>query len=180
MKTKRILSIISLTLFLILAVVLVYEASMPGEISSEHSGAVSGAIQDATEKVESAVGGGGENSLSQKITLNFSEFAYMVRKGIGHFGAFMVLAIFGTYALLTLLKDKASAILLSLTLGVVIATLTELIQLNVQGRYGSFDDVMLDSFGYLVGFVLTVLIALIIKLIGSCRYAKQQNSISNY
>ncbi|MBQ8178813.1 MAG: VanZ family protein [Clostridia bacterium] len=173
MKPKTLFPILSLVIFLLLAVVLVYEASMPGEISSEHSGAVSNVIQDATEKVESVVGGGGENSLSEKITTNWSEFAYMVRKGIGHFGAFLALAVFGTYALINLAPNKASGGLVALLLGVIIATLTEYIQLHVKGRYGSFDDVMLDSFGYAIGFVITIVIALIIYLIGIHRYKKQ-------
>ena len=162
-KSIKVLSIISIVVFVCLSIFLIYEASMPGEVSSSHSGAVSGAIQDVTEKVESTVGGSGE--VSESITNNWSTFTHYVRKGIGHFGAFLVLASFGTFGIVMLLKDKASGVLVSLVLGVSIATITELIQLHVPGRYGCYDDIILDSTGYLVGFALTLVVLGIAYLI---------------
>ncbi len=172
MEKKKIFAWIALLCFVAFSAFLVYEASMPGEVSSEHSGTVSNAIQDATEKVETAVGGGGEGSLSDKITTNFSEFAYMVRKGIGHFGAFALLAMLGTFAFFVLAPDKASGVTVALLLGVIVATLTEYIQLHVEGRYGSFDDVMLDSAGYFAGFIFTVLIGIVVYLVKKSKNKK--------
>ncbi len=162
-KSIKVIAIISMIAFVCLSIFLIYEASMPGEVSSSHSGAVSGAIQDVTEKVESSIGGSG--MVSESITNNWSAFTHYVRKGIGHFGAFLVLAVFGTFGLVMLHKNKASAIALSIVLGVSIATITELIQLHVEGRYGCYDDIVLDSSGYLVGFVFTSLILGIAYLI---------------
>lgn len=173
-KSIKVLSIISIVVFVCLSVFLIYEASMPGEVSSSHSGAVSGAIQDVTEKVESTVGGSGE--VSESITNNWSTFTHYVRKGIGHFGAFLVLALFGTFGIVMLLKDKASGILVSLVLGVSIATITELIQLHVPGRYGCYDDIVLDSSGYLVGMLLTLIVLLIAYAVKKVKKIKNEHN----
>ena len=89
-KSRLTILILSVIALVALTGVLVYESCLPGKVSSEHSGAVSDAVIDATENIESVVGGGESTpdkpSLSDKMKDNFSDFTYYVRKGIGHFG----------------------------------------------------------------------------------------------
>ena len=161
-KVGKAIKYIAFILAILLTIVLIYEACMPGSVSSDHSGAVSDAVVDATEKVENSIGNSNsEDTLSTQIRMNWSEFNRYIRKGIGHFGAFLVLALFATIALYFNDTSKKGYIIISLIYGVCIATLTECLQLGAVGRYGSIDDVMLDSFGYLCGEVLCLLVALI-------------------
>ena len=71
-KSRLTILILSVIALVALTGVLVYESCLPGKVSSEHSGAVSDAVIDATENIESVVGGGGEStpdkpSLSDKM-----------------------------------------------------------------------------------------------------------------
>lgn len=176
MKTIKVLKYVSLVCFLALAVVLIVEASMPGEVSSSHSGSVSNAIQQTTEKVEDAVGGSRE--VSNSMLSNWSKFSYYVRKGIGHFGAFAILGVVGTCAFLFIASDKMGGAAVSLALGISLALATELIQLHVPGRFGSADDVTLDFIGYVVGFAAVIIIVLISRIISIQRY-KNKAKIKN-
>ena len=168
-KSRSIILILATIALVILTGVLVYESCLPGNVSSEHSGAVSDAVIDATENIESVVGGGESTpdkpSLSDKMKDNFSDFTYYVRKGIGHFGAFLVLAVFATLAFLLSHVKPFPAIWLTIIYGLFFATFTESLQLLTPGRAGAFKDVMLDFSGYLVGTVITLLVLLIIRVV---------------
>lgn len=84
----------------------------------------------------------------------FDNFALWVRKTFGHFGAFIVLGIFAALTYHTLFpkstKGKFVAFLVCIAAGFAVAGLTEILQLPIftEGRYCSFDDVMLDFRGY--------------------------------
>lgn len=177
-KFQKAVKWLSLVAFIMLAVVLVYEASMPAKVSSSHSGAVSNAVVDTTEKIEGAIGGtkpntpDSEPTLSEQIRANWGKFNLYIRKGIGHFGAFLVLAIFGTIAFFMLAENRTRGVVVALVLGVSIALITEIIQLYTEGRAGSASDVMLDSFGYVVGCVLTLILFGIIVLVRKRKIAR--------
>lgn len=169
-KSRLTILILSVIALVALTGVLVYESCLPGKVSSEHSDAVSDAVIDATENIESVVGGGGEStpdkpSLSDKMKDNFSDFTYYVRKGIGHFGAFLVLAVFATLAFLLSHVKPFPALLLTIIYGFFFATFTESLQLITPGRAGAIKDVLLDFSGYLVGTVITLLVLLIIRVV---------------
>ncbi|MBO7156936.1 MAG: VanZ family protein [Clostridia bacterium] len=152
------LKYILLIMYLGLGLVLVVEASLPAEVSSGHSGAVSEVVQEVTESV-------GADKLAESIKNNLSEFNHFIRKGIGHFGAFFVLAVVGTLTFGLFNRVKSSSAVISLLTGVGFAILTEAIQVSVPGRYGCFDDVLLDSLGYIIGFVVISIIYLIFSLV---------------
>ena len=82
------------------------------------------------------------------------DFRYAIRKGIGHFGAFLVLAVFGAFIAIMFFKRKWIFGIISLILGFGIAGLTEYIQTLVPGRYGLFKDVMIDYAGYVTGTIV--------------------------
>lgn len=90
------------------------------------------------------------------LITNLSVFLYQVRKGIGHFGAFLVLGIFSTLTFFLWFKPKRWFITAPVNLiqGFMIAAITEIIQLYVPGRYGTFSDVMLDFYGFLLSSIL--------------------------
>lgn len=111
------------------------------------------------------------------ITLKdtIENFYYVVRKMVGHFGAFLVLGIFGSLSYYILfkknLKDKLGAFVVSLIAGFAVAGITEILQLPyfTEGRYCSFNDVLLDFEGYCVStipiFAIIIILHFIIPLI---------------
>lgn len=104
-----------------------------------------------------------------------TNFYYMIRKGIGHFGAFFVLAIFASFVVIMFFKKKWLYALLSLVTGFLIAGLTEYIQTFVPGRSGLFKDVMIDYTGYIVGSIIILGVYLIIYLITRRTNGKQKS-----
>lgn len=101
---------------------------------------------------------------------NYSHFLLLVRKGIGHFLSFAVFAVAGAVFFIMCFKKKWIYLPISLICGFTIAGITELIQLGVKGRYGCFNDVMIDFSGYFIGTIivfitygLCILIKLLIK-----------------
>ena len=92
------------------------------------------------------------NPLTFKDTIE--NFYYTIRKGIGHFGAFFVLGIFAVLSYYRLFpkstKGKLLGFVICLVAGFAVAGITEILQLPIftEGRYCSFDDVLLDFNGY--------------------------------
>lgn len=88
----------------------------------------------------------------QNLINNLNDFFYKVRKGLGHFGAFLVLGIFSTFTWLLFFTKKKMffSVPINLILGFGIAALTEIIQLYVPGRYGALSDVLLDFSGFIL------------------------------
>ena len=94
---------------------------------------------------------------------NHDAFAAFIRKAVGHFGLFMVsgsLTSLAIYLTLDPLKKFKywMLIVMSLGFGLFMGILTEIIQLNVDGRSGEFTDVLIDFSGYLLGFLIILLI----------------------
>jgi VanZ family protein len=91
---------------------------------------------------------------------DLSTFFYKVRKGLGHFAAFLILGIFSTLTYFMWFKKKEWVISLPLNFitGFYIAFLTEFIQRYVPGRSGNFNDVIIDMSGFLLSsIIITVL-----------------------
>ena len=98
---------------------------------------------------------------------NHDAFAAFIRKAVGHFGLFMVsgsLTSLAIYLALDPLKKFKywMLIIMSLGFGLFMGILTEIIQLNVDGRSGEFTDVLIDFSGYLLGFLIILLILFLI------------------
>ncbi|MBP5193976.1 MAG: VanZ family protein, partial [Clostridia bacterium] len=105
----------------------------------------------------------GENATTASLTLTVekarfsdrvSDYFLVIRKAIGHFGAFFVLGLFGAVAYLFFARKgaaaKTAAFVLCVAAGFAVAGITEICQLPVftSGRYCSFSDVLLDFNGY--------------------------------
>lgn len=112
----------------------------------------------------------------ERITLKdtIENFYYVIRKSIGHFGAFLVLGFLGSFTYYIIFKKnltgKLLAFVVNLAAGFAVAGITEILQLPyfTQGRYCSFDDVLLDFSGYCTSSIpiyLVIIIAQIVMMI---------------
>ena len=120
----------------------------------------------------------------ERLTLEdtIDNFYHWVRKAMGHFGAFLVLGIFGslTYYIIfkKSLKGKLLACLTCIFAGFAVAGITEILQLPIftVGRGPSFSDVMLDFAGYCTStlpiYVIILLIHLVIYLAKKIKSSK--------
>lgn len=89
-----------------------------------------------------------------------------IRKGIGHFGAFLLTGIFASLTFALFIRRKYLAIPPTLISGFALAGLTELLQMITPGRGPAFADVLLDFQGFCfaaVPILLGFLIAYIVR-----------------
>lgn len=97
---------------------------------------------------------------------NYVDFASFIRKSIGHFLLFGVSAIFTTWAFYLVLnkvfKKKWFIVLVSGLFGITVASVTELIQLFIPLRSGTWIDVGINILGYAVFLALTILFGFLI------------------
>ncbi len=98
------------------------------------------------------------------------DYELFIRKAIGHFSSFFLLAIFASivyYRVVEMLFTKRRNLyylIIVLLVGFFTAFLAETFQLPifVNGRSASVLDVLLDFSGYFLGFLITIFIRLII------------------
>ena len=91
---------------------------------------------------------------------DLSNFLIMIRKSVGHFGAFLVYGIASTF-FFQMIFDKKNwlfAGILNISQGFGIATFTEFIQLFVVGRIGTFNDVLIDFTGFICSSIFITLV----------------------
>ena len=103
----------------------------------------------------------------QMVIENMQEFFGKMRKLLGHFGAFLVLGIFSTFTYLLYFQDKKWfwSVPLNFVQGFALASLTEWIQTFTPGRWGCWEDVLLDISGFMCSaLILTILVLLIYLL----------------
>ena len=97
---------------------------------------------------------------------NYVDFASFIRKSIGHFLLFGVSAIFTTWAFYLILnkviKKKWFIVLVSGLFGIAVASVTEMIQLFIPLRSGTWIDVGINILGYAVFLALTILFGFLI------------------
>ena len=98
---------------------------------------------------------------------NYSDFATFIRKAFGHFGLFSISGFLTSLAVFLSIypfiwSKYYMPIIISLELGLLMGLITELIQLNVNGRSGELTDVLIDFAGYMFGFLLILLILFLI------------------
>ena len=98
---------------------------------------------------------------------NHDSFASFIRKAFGHFGLFAVSGLLSSLAVYFAFNPQKWSkyyllIIISLGFGLLMGITTELIQLNVPGRSGEFRDVLIDFSGYLLGFLIILLILFLV------------------
>ena len=120
-------------------------------------------VEDGEVKISSDIN---VKIVKKSFVSNIASFRYYIRKGIGHFGAFLVTAVLATMTAIFFFiykkwwvgLIKIAAVLLY---GFLFAGLTELIQSFVPGRAGLFSDVIIDFSGYSVGAAIVAIIYVI-------------------
>ena len=114
------------------------------------------------------------NVRKQDLIKDLSKFFYQVRKGLGHFGAFLVLGICSTFTYMLYMKNKKwlIAVPVNFAAGFALAGLTELIQKYVPGRAGRWADVWIDYCGFLCSAIILTFSILIYFFIKSKKKPK--------
>ena len=101
----------------------------------------------------------------------------VIRKLVGHFGLFGVSGIITTVDFLlvkeALVNKKRIVIIGSLSVGLIVAFISELAQLFTPGRYFSMIDVLIDFSGYLLFGGITFTIFYLVY-----RHKEKKNNVS--
>lgn len=110
----------------------------------------------------------------QDLIQDLSKFFLIVRKSLGHFGAFLAFGICSTLTYLLFFKKKQLifSIPFNFLQGFLLACLTEYIQLHVPGRSGLWSDVVIDFTGFICSAAIITIGMLIMYYI---KYKKQKN-----
>ncbi len=109
------------------------------------------------------------STISDTVNIDFNaDFASFIRKALGHFLLFAFNGMVTTLAILSYRNRKNDFIikqpyLISGVFGFIIAILSEIIQHFTPGRFFAFKDIAVDTFGYLLGLLIIVIIVLIYK-----------------
>lgn len=108
---------------------------------------------------------------------DFNNVKTSLRKTIGHAFVFTITQVFTLLTIFMFLFDKKWWLwpTLSLSCGLVLAIISEIIQRFVPGRNGSFTDVLIDFAGVTVGAISVMLVILIIKMSKSKNNKSKEN-----
>ena len=144
MKLKKILFYIFVVLAVATDVLILVEAAIGGNKSAGQSLGVTQLVIDFVKIFDP----------NSPIVLNPDVTHAVVRKLVGHFGLFGASGLFSTIAML-LYKDvrfdkKMVVFAISEGSGLVLAFVSELIQLATPGRFFSIGDVFIDYSGYII------------------------------
>lgn len=144
MKLKRVIFYLFVVLAVITDVLIIVEAAIGGSNSSGQSLGVTQLIIDIVKIFDP----------NSPIVLNPDVTHAVVRKLVGHFGLFGASGLFTTIAML-LYKDvrydkKMVVFAISEGSGLLLAFISELIQLVTPGRFFSIGDVFIDYSGYII------------------------------
>ena len=110
---------------------------------------------------------------------NFADFASFIRKYGGHMIIYLIMAIFGFLFFYSYFEEEKQKYMFglpaSLTIGFIVACLTELIQHFVPSRGGQWKDVGIDYMGFAIGTAITLIIYLIVYFIKKAVKKKKSN-----
>ena len=89
-----------------------------------------------------------------------TSFLYYVRKSVGHFGAFLVLAIFATltYAMFFRRRLYFVGVGINFVSGFLFAGFTEFLQTRTPGRVGCMSDILIDYSGYITSAIIITIV----------------------
>ena len=98
----------------------------------------------------------------KKVQFDYEVLHHITRKLVGHFGYNLILGVTGYFAVYGFKGLGKIALIISLLLGLFIASTGELLQFIPANRGPSFVDIMINFSGEVVGIVTTFLIMFII------------------
>ena len=159
-KKYKIIRLIILILFVISCIILIIEAATPGLQSANKSNTVSDTIASVINNISETI------TKEPKIT-NLEEFRNVIRKLVGHYGAFLIMSIFASLTFMMYFKKKIwwfffAKVLALILFGFIFSSITEIIQINTPGRYGAFSDVLIDFSGFMTSAGIIIIIYFII------------------
>ena len=130
-------------------------------LNASQSTEASRGVVDVTEDVINTVA---PNTITPE---NHDSFALFIRKAFGHFGLFVISGLFTSLAVFLLFNMTSSSqhyinAVIGLSLGLLLAIITETIQLFVEGRSGEITDILIDFSGYLLGALIVGLVLFIV------------------
>ena len=169
-KLYLILTIIVCVLAIAINAYIIMHSCFDGPKSTE----ASSGVVEVTEEVINTVAPG---TITPE---NHDSFVIIVRKAFGHFGLFAVSGLLTPLAVFLLMNMSNSSrhyinVVIGLSLGLLVAIITETIQLFEQGRSGEFTDILIDFSGYLLG---ALIIGLVLFLVIRNRNKKAQQVTS--
>ena len=154
MKARKILFFVFLTLAVAINVLIIVESCIGGEGSAAQSFSFSEAIANMIE------------SIIPGAIKDHAAFHSAIRKIVGHF---LLFGLSGIFTSLTFVMNdymmerfKWKNIIFVLSIGLVVAVVSELIQYFVPGRYGVLTDILIDYSGYLLFSGLVCLVYVLI------------------
>jgi len=158
MKKKQFLKWFIFAIAVAINLFILINAFITGDASAKESNSIAHSAADAINTIK-------PNTITPEY---FPKFAFNLRKAVGHFGLFALSGGFTTWSLYLFVKDKKIGyflwqLLMTFGFGISLAALTEIVQIGVDGRAGTFADVGIDSLGYFIGVFLVFLILLIRK-----------------
>ena len=110
---------------------------------------------------------------------NFSSFSAFIRKYGGHMIVYLVMAIFGYLFFHSYFEKEKEKYLFgrpaTLTIGFMVAGLTELIQHFNPTRSGEWRDIGIDYLGYAIGTAITLIVLIVIYFINKATNKKKSN-----
>lgn len=130
-------------------------ASENAEESTQTSNNVTELIVDIYDEITPT-----EESVRERYSME--EIKTFIRKGIGHFGMFFALGLFGLLSAIFFFDKKYKILLIPLILGLGVASISEILQIFAAGRAANIMDVLLDYGGYAVASLLVFVIYIII------------------
>ena len=144
-------------------------------LNASQSTEASRGVIDVTEDVINTVA---PNTITPE---NHDSFALFIRKAFGHFGLFVVSGLLTSSAVFLLFNMSNSSkhyinVVIGLSLGLLLAIITETIQLFVEGRSGELTDILIDFSGYSLG---ALIIGLVLFLVIRNRNKKARQVTSN-
>ena len=157
MKVRKILFFIFLTIAIAINTLIIVESCIGGDGSASQSFSVSEMVADLIENIDPY----------SPIIADRVAFHSAIRKIVGHFLLFGLSGIFTTLTFVfndfMMNKFKWKNIFFIISVGLIVALVSELIQYFVPERYGALTDVLIDFSGYILFSGIVYLIYILIK-----------------
>ena len=157
MKIRKILFISFAVIAIAINVLIIVLSATGGDKSSSQSLSFTKMIVDFINTI----------APNSPVVKDQDKLHHIVRKVFGHFLLFGGSGLFTTLTLIfsgDIFKNrKIETLLFSSSIGLTIATISELIQILTPGRAGMFTDILIDFSGYLLFTILIYFVLFLIK-----------------
>lgn len=100
---------------------------------------------------------------NDEISWSYEDVHHFTRKAIGHFGSFLLCGFFGLLTFYSFLHHQKNSLFWTIIVGIVVAFSSEMLQLISEGRSCEFKDMVIDTSGYLLGMIISLLIIIIVN-----------------